>query len=92
MKIEATLGLRPFPLPMGVKLPQDYSEVEMHPVVSWKTLMDFLILTDCKSGCTNNSLEYQHLRTGQCYEMLTYAYAERLETDESRQKEVNKVV
>ncbi len=82
-----TLGLRPFPLPMGVKLPQDYSEVET-PVVL-ENFDGFPDLTDCKADAQTIALRPALQQDN--VTLLTYAYAERLETDASGRK-INKVI
>jgi choline dehydrogenase-like flavoprotein len=81
------IGLRPFPLPMGVKLPQDYTTTEA-PVVL-ENFDGFPDLTDSKADgqvmCLRPALKNKNVT------LLTHAYAEKLLTDESGQK-VNKVV
>lgn len=72
-------GLKPFPLPMGVKLPQDYTETEA-PVVL-ENFDGFPDLTDSKADgqvmCLRPALRNRNVT------LLTHAYVEKLETDES---------
>ncbi len=81
------LGLSPFPLPMGVKLPQDYTATES-PVVL-ENFDGFPDLTDSKADgqvmCLRPALKNKNVT------LLTQAYVERLETDESGNK-VTKVI
>ena len=80
------IGLRPFPLPMGVKLPQDYTETEA-PVVL-ENFDGFPDLTDSKADgqvmCLRPALKNKNVT------LMTNAYAEKLITDETgeRVKEV----
>lgn len=73
------IGLKPFPLPMGVKLPQDYTETES-PVVL-ENFDGFPDLTDSKADsqvmCLRPALKNKNVT------LLTNAYVEKLETDES---------
>jgi choline dehydrogenase-like flavoprotein len=81
------IGLRPFPLPMGVKLPQDYTETEA-PVVL-ENFDGFPDPTDSKADgqvmCLRPALMNKNVT------LLTHAYAEKLDTDASGKK-VNKVI
>jgi choline dehydrogenase-like flavoprotein len=76
------IGLKPFPLPMGVKLPQDYTVTEA-PVVL-ENFDGFPDLTDSKADaqviCLRPALVNKNVT------LLTNAYAERIETDESGKK------
>jgi choline dehydrogenase-like flavoprotein len=71
------LGLRPFPLPMGVKLPQDYTASEA-PVVL-ENFDGFPDLTDSKADgqvmCLRPALKNKNVT------LMTHAYAEKLLTD-----------
>ena len=71
------LGLRPFPLPMGVKLPQDYTATEA-PVVL-ENFDGFPDLTDSKADgqvmCLRPALMNKNVT------LLTHAYVEKLITD-----------
>jgi len=81
------IGLKPFPLPMGVKLPQDYTETEA-PVIL-ENFDGFPDLTDSKADgqtmCLRPALMNKNVT------LLTYAYVEKLDTDASGKK-VTKVV
>ena len=81
------IGLKPFPLPMGVKLPQDYTETEA-PVVL-ENFDGFPDLTDSKAdgqtSCLRPALMNKNVT------LLTHAYVEKLDTDASGKK-VNKVI
>lgn len=81
------IGLRPFPLPMGVKLPQDYSATET-PVLL-EIFDGFPDLTDSKADGQTIALRPALRR--QNVTLLTNAYVEKLETDASGKK-VNKVI
>jgi choline dehydrogenase-like flavoprotein len=80
------IGLKPFPLPMGVKLPQDYTETEA-PVVL-ENFDGFPDLTDSKAdgqtSCLRPALMNKNVT------LLTHAYVEKLDTDASGKK-INKV-
>jgi choline dehydrogenase-like flavoprotein len=73
------IGLQPFPLPMGVKLPQDYSAIET-PVVL-ENFDGFPDPTDSKADaqiiCLRPALGNKNVT------LLTHAYVDKLETDES---------
>jgi len=81
------LGLRPFPLPMGVKLPQDYTQTEA-PVVL-ENFDGFPDLTDSKADsqtiCMRPALMHKNVT------LLTHALVEKLETDTTGKK-INKVI
>lgn len=73
-----SLGLKPFPLPMGIKLPQDYTETEA-PVML-ENFDGFPDPTDSKADgqvmALRPALKHKNVT------MLTHAYAERLVTNE----------
>ena len=81
------LGLHPFPLPMGVRLPQDYTATEA-PVML-ENFDGFPDLTDSKADgqvmCLRPALMNNNVT------LITHAYVKQLNTDESG-KIVNKVV
>ncbi len=81
------IGLRPFPLPMGVKLPQDYTETEA-PVML-ENFDGFPDLTDSKADgqvmCLRPALQHKNVT------LLTHSYVEKLLTDTSGKK-ITKVV
>lgn len=81
------LGLKPFPLPMGVKLPQDFSETEAPVLLS--NFDGFPDPTEAKADGQVMALRpaLQHKNVT----LLTHAYVERLETDRSG-RTVSKVV
>ena len=81
------IGLHPFPLPMGVQLPQDYSETEA-PVML-ENFDGFPDLTDSKADAQTIALR-PALAKGNTT-LLTHAYVEKLETDASGKK-INKVI
>ncbi|MDP4264434.1 MAG: GMC family oxidoreductase [Bacteroidota bacterium] len=81
------IGLKPFPLPMGVRLPQDYTETEA-PVVL-ENFDGFPDLTDSKADGQVIGLRPALLNKN--VTLLTHAYVERLDTDTSGRK-VNKVI
>jgi choline dehydrogenase-like flavoprotein len=76
------LGLKPFPLPMGIKLPQDYTDTEA-PVLL-ENFDGFPDPTDSKADgqvmCLRPALRNKNVT------LLTHAYAERLITDSSGKK------
>jgi choline dehydrogenase-like flavoprotein len=80
------LGLHPFPLPMGVKLPQDYTATEA-PVML-ENFDGFPDPTDSKADgqvmALRPALRHKNVT------ILTHAYVERLETDEGG-KRVNNI-
>lgn len=71
------LGLQPFPLPMGIRLPQDFTETES-PVLL-ENFDGFPDPTDSKADgqvtCLRPALKNKNVT------LLTYAYAEKLITD-----------
>jgi choline dehydrogenase-like flavoprotein len=71
------IGLQPFPLPMGVKLPQDYTQTEA-PVLL-ENFDGFPDLTDSKADgqvmCLRPALQHKNVT------LLTHAYVEQLLTD-----------
>ncbi|MFT3678904.1 MAG: GMC family oxidoreductase [Ferruginibacter sp.] len=73
------LGLKPFPLPMGVRLPQDYTRTEA-PVLL-ESFDGFPDLTDSKADgqvtCLRPALMKENVT------MMVNAYVEKLETDAS---------
>jgi choline dehydrogenase-like flavoprotein len=81
------IGLQPFPLPMGVKLPQDYTATEA-PVVL-ENFDGFPDLTDSKADgqvmCLRPALVNKNVT------LRTHAYVEKLETDPTGKK-VTKVI
>jgi choline dehydrogenase-like flavoprotein len=81
------LGLKPFPLPMGVRLPQDYMKTES-PVVL-ENFDGFPDLTDSKADGQVMALRPALMNKNVV--LLTHAYVEKLETDASG-KRITKVV
>ncbi len=81
------IGLKPFPLPMGVRLPQDYSATET-PVVL-ENFDGFPDLTDSKADGQTVALRPALMNKN--VTLLTHAFVEKLETDISGKK-VTKVV
>ncbi len=81
------IGLQPFPLPMGVQLPQDYSKTET-PVVL-ENFDGFPDLTDSKSDAQTIAL--RPALTKENVTLLTNTYVEKLETDHTGRK-VNKII
>jgi choline dehydrogenase-like flavoprotein len=81
------IGLRPFPLPMGIRLPQDYTQTEA-PVLL-ENFDGFPDPTDSKADgqvmCLRPALQNKNVT------LMTHAYVEKLETD-SAGKKVTKVV
>jgi len=71
------IGLKPFPLPMGVKLPQDYTETEAR--VMLENFDGFPDPTDSKADgqvmCLRPALTNKNVT------LMTHAYVERLETN-----------
>lgn len=76
------IGLHPFPLPMGVRLPQDYTATEA-PVIL-ENFDGFPDLTDSKADgqvmCLRPALKNKNVT------LLTFAYAEKLITDTNGEK------
>ena len=81
------IGLQPFPLPMGVRLPQDYSKTEA-PVVL-ENFDGFPDLTDSKADAQTIAL--RPALSNQNVSLVTLAYVEKLETDSSGRK-ITKVI
>lgn len=81
------IGLKPFPLPMGVKLPQDFSQTEAPVLLS--NFDGFPDPTEAKADghvmALRPALQHRNLT------LLTHAYVERLDTDASGRR-VNRVV
>jgi choline dehydrogenase-like flavoprotein len=81
------IGLKPFPLPMGVRLPQDYTQTEAP--VSLSNFDGFPDPTDSKADgqviALRPALQHKNVT------LITHAYVERLETDASG-KTVTQVV
>ena len=81
------IGLKPFPLPMGIKLPQDYSKIES-PVVL-ENFDGFPDLTESKADgqviCIRPALAHNNVT------LLTNAYVEKLETNGAGTR-VNQVI
>lgn len=81
-------GLKPFPLPMGVRLPQDYTETEA-PVIL-ESFDGFPDLTDSKADgqvtCLRPALKNRNVT------LMTNAYVEKLETDQSGKRIVSATV
>lgn len=81
------IGLQPFPLPMGVRLPQDYTETEA-PVML-ENFDGFPDLTDSKADgqvmCLRPALMNKNVT------LMTHAYVEQLYTDTAGKK-VTKVI
>ncbi|HZE84385.1 MAG TPA: GMC family oxidoreductase, partial [Puia sp.] len=73
------LGLRPFPLPMGIRLPQDYTATEAPVVLS--NFDGFPDPTDSKADGQVSALRPALMNKN--VTLLTHAYVERLETDAS---------
>ncbi|HRH60550.1 MAG TPA: GMC family oxidoreductase, partial [Chitinophagaceae bacterium] len=80
------LGLQPFPLPMGIKLPQDYTETEA-PVVL-ENFDGFPDPTDSKAD--GQTMALRPALKNKNVTLLTHAYVEKLDTDASG-KRVTKV-
>ncbi len=76
------IGLQPFPLPMGVKLPQDYSAIET-PVVL-ENFDGFPDPTESKSDA--QSIALRPALANKNLTMLTHAYVEKLETSADGRK------
>src|SRR5258705_473395 len=82
------LGLRPFLLPMGVKLPQDYSASDASVVL--ENFDGFPDLTDSKADgqvmCLRPALKNKNVT------LMTHAYVEKLITDDPGERVVAAVV
>jgi len=76
------IGLRPFPLPMGVKLPQDYTQTEA-PVIL-ENFDGFPDPTDSKADGQVSAL--RPALKNRNVTLMTHAYVERLVTDDSGEK------
>ncbi len=76
------IGLKPFPLPMGVNLPQD-TDKNISPVVL-EYFDGFPDLTDSKADAQSVALNHALKRRN--VEMITHAYVEKLITDETGAK------
>ena len=78
------LGLNPFPLPMGVKLPQDYTAIEA-PVIL-ENFDGFPDLTESKADgqvtCLRPALRYKNVT------LMTHAFVEKLLTNPSGERVV----
>src|SRR6266487_2169332 len=81
------LGLEPFPLPMGVRLPQDYTQTEA-PVML-ENFDSFPDLTDSKADGQVMALRPALMNKN--VTLLPHAYVEKLDTDVSG-KRVTKVI
>jgi len=73
------LGLKPFPLPMGVRLPQDYTETEA-PVML-ENFDGFPDPTDSKAD--GQVMALRPALKNKNVTLLTHAYVEKLDTDAS---------
>lgn len=82
-----SLGLKPFPLPMGVRLPQDYTETEAPLVL--ENFDGFPDLTDSKADAQVRCLRPVLMTKN--VTLLTHAYVEKLDTNEEGSK-ITKVV
>ncbi|HLK27229.1 MAG TPA: GMC family oxidoreductase, partial [Puia sp.] len=80
------IGLQPFPLPMGVRLPQDYTETEA-PVML-ENFDGFPDPTDSKAD--GQVMALRPALKNKNVTLLTHAYVEKLDTDASG-KRVSKV-
>jgi len=80
------IGLRPFPLPMGIKLPQDYTETEA-PVML-ENFDGFPDPTDSKAD--GQVMALRPALKNKNVTLLTHAYVEKLDTDASG-KRITKV-
>ncbi len=81
------LGLKPFPLPMGVRLPQDYTQTEA-PVML-ENFDGFPDLTDSKADGQVMALRPALMNKN--VTLLTRAYVEKLDTDATGKK-ITKVI
>lgn len=80
------LGLQPFPLPMGIKLPQDFTQTES-PVML-ENFDGFPDPTDSKAD--GHTMALRPALQNKNVTLITHAYVEKLDTDASG-KRVNKV-
>jgi choline dehydrogenase-like flavoprotein len=81
------IGLKPFPLPMGIKLPQDYTQTEA-PVML-ENFDGFPDPTDSKAD--GHIVALRPALKNKNVTLITHAYVERLETDASGTK-ITKVI
>ena len=81
------LGLQPFPLPMGVKLPQDYTKTEA-PVML-ENFDGFPDPTDSKADGQVSALR-PALKSNNVT-LMTHAYVERLITDETGERVIQAI-
>ena len=81
------IGLKPFPLPMGVKLPQDFTAAEAPVILS--NFDGFPDLTDSKAD--GEVMALRPALKNKNVTLITHAYAEKLLTDETDTK-VTKVL
>jgi len=72
-------GLQPFPLPMGIKLPQDYTETEATVVL--ENFDGFPDPTDSKAD--GQVMALRPALKNKNVTLLTHAYADKLDTDAS---------
>lgn len=80
------LGLQPFPLPMGIKLPQDFTQTES-PVML-ENFDGFPDPTDSKAD--GHTMALRPALKNKNVTLITHAYVEKLDTD-ARGKRVSKV-
>jgi choline dehydrogenase-like flavoprotein len=80
------LGLQPFPLPMGIKLPQDYTQTES--AVMLENFDGFPDPTDSKAD--GHTMALRPALKNKNVTLITHAYVEKLDTDASG-KRVSKV-
>ena len=73
------IGLQPFPLPMGVNLPQDTSK-NVSPLIL-ENFDGFPDLTDSKADAQTMALNHALMLSN--VEMITHAYVEKLVTDDN---------
>ena len=73
------VGLQPFPLPMGIKLPQDYTETEA-PVML-ENFDGFPDPTDSKAD--GHTMALRPALKNKNVTLITHAYVEKLDTDAS---------
>jgi choline dehydrogenase-like flavoprotein len=84
MKMEQ-IGLHPFPLPMGMKLPQDHSQTESP--VQLENFDGFPDPTDSKADAQTSAL--RNVLNRENVTLLTHAYVEKLITNTSGTKVTN---
>jgi choline dehydrogenase-like flavoprotein len=80
------IGLQPFPLPMGIKLPQDFTQTES--AVMLENFDGFPDPTDSKAD--GHTMALRPALKNKNVTLITHAYVEKLDTDASG-KRVNKV-